>query len=860
MKREKYRILSLDASNVVGNDTALIGKQELKKYDNVLGLSLDAEEIKNAYKRVIRHKFSVKDENGVCYTDAVINVSFKYKLKDKNGKEIGTHQLRKTLYENGFYVNGVHYVRYKRSAGSSREGKCLFIMEPLLAHMEKWGECGLDSKNGDIASWEAYKALSLSTIKGVVNIPLDGILFVDDYVSVFDEEVVAVKKGDNGLVAERRTATIKNNIWDGESLLDESVFVASEDYSDKHMLLLRNKFFKSCAFRTKIQKWFRDNDIVDVNALIERGGVTLAKDISQIVMITTPSSLKYLKFVGDKLTLNVIKKWARKVSERFGVVKYDKRTKYFDGKKARSSYQMLNTFELNVEEAKDLISDNVDLLTQMRNDPAIMRYYFSHLANKEREYYEKESEAEGLAGRADVLFPLIEHNEQFRKTQIYYDFRDAVVKGIKEELKRGHVLLDGVNATLFGNGPELLKQAIGAFDANDLTLDKGKVRCLSFVDGQELVCARSPHITMGNLYLVTNDCSNDAWSYFDLGKNVVCVNAIGENIQQRLNGCDYDSDAMLMTSNPLLIEKAKNNYSRFKVPVCLIEEGKYEKQLTLADVDAKTSKNKIGEIVNLSQRLNSLLWARNNASASEEEIQGIYEDICKLAVLSGIEIDKAKRNYNVESGEEIAKISQKYDEFLKEKPQFFLPIDQEKSKKNGNEVDISRYSFYNTAMDCVYQVASNVNYRAGRGKKREIVELSELFDEKPLITKSNDYNLKKKIITELEEHERIITGLRTARNKADSEKAEVLQEEILLERERCKKEVLSQIKSPNVLKLVLQDLEKAKLERWVFYSILLAPDNAYLKELISKNGGKLQSIREDPTGDITLCGYNFTKY
>ena len=87
-----------------------------------------------------------------------------------------------------------------------------------------------------------------------------------------------------------------------------------------------------------------------------------------------------------------------------------------------------------------------------------------------------------------------------------------------------------------------------------------------------------------------------------------------------------------------------------------------------------------------------------------------------------------------------------------------------------------------------------------------------------------------------------------------------MQEEILLERERCKKEVLSQIKSPSVLKLVLQDLKKAQLERWVFYSILLAPDNAYLKELISKNGGKLQSIREDPTGDITLCGYNFTKY
>lgn len=53
------------------------------------------------------------------------------------------------------------------------------------------------------------------------------------------------------------------------------------------------------------------------------------------------------------------------------------------------------------------------------------------------------------------------------------------------------------------------------------------------------------------------------------------------------------------------------------------------------DLDEKTSVNKIGEIINLSQILNSRLW---ELEKDGEDISDIYNDICKLAVLSGIEI------------------------------------------------------------------------------------------------------------------------------------------------------------------------------------------------------------------------------
>ncbi|MBQ9715056.1 MAG: hypothetical protein IJV77_01455 [Clostridia bacterium] len=231
---------------------------------------------------------------------------------------VSTTQLRNHLYQNGFVCEGKQYVRYKRSSGSSREGTCLFVEQPVFKKMDKWSCCGLTFKEGvfDKTSWEAYKALSLSSIVGMVDIPIDKILFVDDFKSVFKETSLAVSTDQNkNLVSNKKEAIIQNDIWDGESLLDESVFLSQTrgaDISQKSMLLLRNNFFKTCAFRTKLQKWFADNN-ADIN-LVRQHGTTLAKDIKDIVMVTTPSSLKYLKFVGGKLDEKSIQKWADNVS------------------------------------------------------------------------------------------------------------------------------------------------------------------------------------------------------------------------------------------------------------------------------------------------------------------------------------------------------------------------------------------------------------------------------------------------------------------------------------------------------------------------------------------------------------------
>ena len=157
----------------------------------------------------------------------------KYKARKNLKKVMDTKKLREYLYINGFDVfNGeetIHYVRYKRSAGSARDGKCLFVDKRLSPAMEKWDKCGLTisekSKKFDLASWEAYIALTMSGIIDTIDIKPENILLVDDYISKFKDTVVAVESADNrNLEATEKEVEISNNIWDGESLLDSSMF------------------------------------------------------------------------------------------------------------------------------------------------------------------------------------------------------------------------------------------------------------------------------------------------------------------------------------------------------------------------------------------------------------------------------------------------------------------------------------------------------------------------------------------------------------------------------------------------------------------------------------------------------------
>lgn len=630
------------------------GAISLRKFENTLDWSLDTIKLQEEYEKAVRRKDFYFVVNKRKYTQVIINVKFSYSYKEFNkvGKNVyvrdgydfrdcvftdgvcikdglivgiqtnvevlnevpkelippyftyadGCYQLtgaipviknkadlRQELYENGFVCDGVKYVRYKRSAGSSRVGKCLFVNEVVAKRMARWDRCGLTIRDNapiDLASFEAYIALPMSSIIDTMIIEPENILIVDDFESCFKDKVIAVEEKDGRLVASEKEVDVTNCIWDGESLLDVSMF---GEYASKGMVLLRNRFFKTCAFNANIQQWFADNGITSVEQL---NGFTLAKDISQVKLITTPSSVKYLKFGS-------IEDWLANIEHTFGIVKYEKETHFFGGRMVQCHYQLLNTLQLSYKDVEELLKPSLAYVGAIRQDPAVLRYHIGYAFKNE----EEDAELNSMTTKNEIVFKLLGINDKFSRTKMYKEFRDDIVKGFFRNLKRGHILLNGNYSTLLGNGLELLKQAIGQFDGSS-EIGVGNIHSHKFEYGKTVLGSRSPHVTMGNILLAQNVASENIDKYFNMTNEIVYINSIGENILQRLSGADMDSDTMLLTDNDLLIRTARKNYNVYLVPTNCVSAQKTKRHYNSqdkADLDVRTSVNKIGEIVNLSQ-------------------------------------------------------------------------------------------------------------------------------------------------------------------------------------------------------------------------------------------------------------------
>ena len=106
-----------------------------------------------------------------------------------------------------------------------------------------------------------------------------------------------------------------------------------------------------------------------------------------------------------------------------------------------------------------------------------------------------------------------------------------------KNIKKGHVLIDGTYATLFGNPYEMLLQSVGEFDGTSI-LPVGTVHNTRYEYNTEILGCRSPHICQGNLLITTNVACEIIDKYFNLTPNIICISSINENILERLSGAD----------------------------------------------------------------------------------------------------------------------------------------------------------------------------------------------------------------------------------------------------------------------------------------------------------------------------------
>lgn len=815
----------------------------------------------NGRPTLVATEVSYRDKGGYApvehpVSDDILGRYFVYDAESRtyrrSGKTIPSdvtcQEIREHLYTHGFDIDGIHYVRYKRSAGASRDGRCLFIAEPLYADMMAWSSCGLSADGvADQASWQAYIALTLSSIESTIKLPKKSILIIRDRVSRFTTEAVCVKETDgHDLMAEEEITEVENVIWDGEALLDVSVF-KENGYADKGMMLLRNRFFKTCAFNTNLQQWFADNCITQVSQL---AGYTTARKIEDIKLVITESSLKYLKFMPKDMPLEQgFKRWLDALYEgkntsTFGIVKADHDAPLMDGWMAHTNYQLINTIGLTREGVGKLLEHSFDFLKGMLCDPAFLRYHIHMPADSAKIDQDEIPDLERY--RRETVLDMTCRTPDFEKTDFYKSFRSDTVKHFKNRLKDGRIAVCGNYEVLFGNPYEFLVALTDeSYEPTEsLMFENDEVCTVAFLHGETVLCARSPHITMGNLYLAKNTHQGDILSYFNLTPNIICVNAIENNIQQRLNGCDYDSDSMLVTNDKWLVNGAITGYQLLKVPVCKVDPiGRSDYRNTpksIAHLDQTIAKNKIGETVNLSQFLNCLLWDALFTEQSEYKPLDIYHDICTLAVLSGMEIDKAKRLYTVDSAKVLARLRHYRQNFKKKNggnlPAFYKYIVGDESKDVGENT-----AHLEAPMAFVHDAVDSFSCRAAYTKT---VLLSDLFELDATDAGANDTHKKQNIIEAVKDAHTKITSMQAAMKKADEDEKRILCNEANEVYLKCLKTVSKNIVNDHILCMLLSEIdhpEKSKYGikscRHLLLACLLYEENRRLISKLKKTEG-----------------------
>lgn len=568
----------------------------------------------------------------------------KVNSNEKKYKKISKEAIRIEFYKNGVPIvyntkTETIKIKYKmlyRSTGKAKMGSCMFINEQLydIAYDFMYMGMKLPYKNAPIVEASGYIPLIASSIVDTINIDPKEILILKDVDRFFETNVVSIETNEfKECVAKHiENYKLKNTLFDGQALIDSSIFPKwGSGY-----ILLRNHFTKMASFKTNIQLFFKDyfKDNYET-ALIEDmfGEKHLAKDIK---LITTDNSVKWTKF---NISYDY---WCKKVNENnnlFGIVKTAHESKM--GNVQRMSYQMINS--LNLDTMGETSKTTIEYIESMKKDNQIFLDYLSKNVNFSNDY--------------EVLVELCKQNYDFTRSEYFRKRKEKIIRTYLTKVKEGKLIQNADNLTIVGSPYAMLLHAVGEDVDKDETFkqENGTIQCFTerFEDGEYLAGFRSPLNSQNNILHLHNVYHENIFKYFDFGRNIVAINMIGTDAQDRANGADQDSDFMYITNQQEIVSHAKHCYLNYPTIVNNIpkEKNNYTNSLVnYAKIDNKLSSSRlsIGESSNLAQM--ALTYSYNFKDQK-------YQDyVCILSVLAQCAIDNAKRTFDIDIDSEIKRI------------------------------------------------------------------------------------------------------------------------------------------------------------------------------------------------------------
>lgn len=520
--------------------------------------------------------------------------------------EYSTDFMRNYIYNNGVTVEyltkdrdgnikkreSLHYKMLYRSTGKAKKGSCMFIVDRLYKKSINYLRMGikLPEDNPMIVEISAYSPLVSSAIVGKIKINPKNILILKDVDRFFNTNVISVETDKNRHCYAKRIDgyRLKNTLFDGQALIDSNIFPSwGNGY-----ILLRHHFCKMAAFSANIQKFFKDyfgNDYYTATVKDMFGNDHYVKDIE---LITTDNAMKYLKFGKS---YDYWCKWVYENECQFGIVKTAHASKLGDVQKM--SYQMVNALDLGSMD--QVTKESVDYINKLKTDDACFFEFLRKNNNFSNDY--------------EVLIALCKQNPEFVRSSYFRRRRSDIIKAYILNFKSGKVIQNADNLVIVGSPyAMLLYAATGKEESvdydNTFFTEEGAIQCYTerFDSGEYLAEFRSPFNSRNNMGYLHNIWHKNLEKYFNFGKQVVAVNMIGTDFQDRNNGSDQDSDSIYVTNQPSIVEHAKYCYLNYPTIVNNIPKDKKTYNNTLDDfalIDNKLAASQlaIGESSNLAQ-------------------------------------------------------------------------------------------------------------------------------------------------------------------------------------------------------------------------------------------------------------------
>lgn len=492
-------------------------------------------------------------------------------------------------------------------------------------------------------------------------------------------------------------AQIKNILWDGMGLIDESIFPKDKE----GFIYCRSHFFKSCLFRGNVQEFFRDyceKHGLDYDTYIIKSDMFGRKlKLKDIKAIVTDKSLKWINKFEDmmggtkKKAYRYYRNYMKRFDDYFSIVKTAHPSHW--GDLQLMAYQMDNSIPTTDREMLGHITEcGVNLCNELKTSDTA---YLNYLNRKRNDFNINE-----------LIIELVKWNQDFLKTEFYRKKKSRDISDLVNDCEEGRLPQIGDNLTIMDNPIALLMKAVGENPLNEGCFEviQDGVQCYAprFNKGERLAAFRSPHNSPNNIIHLHNVYPDKLIKYFpNIGQNVIVFNAIKTDTQARLSGHDCDSDFVYVTNQHDLADLARKAYTEYSTIINDVDEnGANNYHFTLGDyaeMDNQISdaQESIGTSTDTAQLALSYYYDGDMESKELEDCFII------LSVIGQISIDLAKKCFDIDVVKEINRIRNLPCMKRNEIPQFFA---SNKKSRNNKDFEGREIVSMNCPMDIMAEI------------------------------------------------------------------------------------------------------------------------------------------------------------